>query len=241
MYIFIGYVHELYMAFAAGRRNISPWTKEVLNYRKALWYGYGLVLEKKLITTNDLTRIHGIILENDAGIRTQSGTQLKDALNGRVVYTPPQGEGLIRDLMEIPILYLSSYIINRKSDYYRLLREVRENNNWTDWILYILDGVEKTATQTSWLIRKIRALMDETGDRVKAELPSIYSRDLIETIFEQPYCRVAAIVNKGLYERRTAMKYLRELERNGIFRSVPAGKQVLFPNTGLYELLRRDH
>lgn len=89
-------------------------------------------------------------------------------------------------------------------------------------IYYILKGIEETIV------------------KVKNELPSVYSKDLVETIFEQPYCRVASIVDKGLYERRTAMKYLRELERIGVLKAVPRGNQVLFVNLRLYELLKQD-
>ena len=92
-----------------------------------------------------------------------------------------------------------------------MLSEVRENENWEEWILYILRGIEITAKNNAVLIKGIKVLLEETIDRVKKELPSLYSKELVETLFEQPYCRVASLVNKGLFERRTAMKNLREL------------------------------
>ena len=136
-------------------------------------------------------------------------------------------------------MYLSSYIIKEKKEYYRLLTEIRNNDNWEEWIYYILHGIEETAYQTTILIKKIKELLEVTIQRVETELPSVYSKDFVETIFEQPYCRVASIVNKGLYERRTAMKYLRELEKIGILNAIPKGNQILFLNIGLYDLLKQ--
>lgn len=284
---------ELYIAFATQQKNITSQIKEVLNYREALWFGYNLIKKREILTTNDITSIQRIIIENNAGIRTQPGTQLKNTATGKVIYTPPEGEDIIRKLLrnledyinmddngidpliklavihyqfesihpyydgngrtgriisilylvmkgllDIPILYLSSYIIKEKKDYYRLLSEIRDKDNWEEWIYYILHGVEETAYQTTILIRKIKELLEDTIEKVKTDLPSIYSKDLVETIFEQPYCRVASIVDKGLYERRTAMKYLRELERIDVLKAVPRGKQILFLNIRLYDLLK---
>ena len=112
------------------------------------------------------------------------------------------------------------------------------HHHWEDWIYFILHGIEETAIQTTSLIKKIKELLEVTIEKIKTELPSVYSKDLVETIFEQPYCRVASIVYKGLYERRTAMKYLRELEKIGILKAVPKGNQILFLNIGLYDLLK---
>ena len=146
---------------------------------------------------------------------------------------------VMKGLLDIPILYLSSYIIKRKSDYYKLLSKVRcDDSYWEKWILFLLDGVEQTATQTSLLIKEIKKLLDETIEKIKSERPSIYSKELVETLFEQPYCKVSFLVDKGLYERRTAMKKLNQLEEIGILRSIKRGKQKLFLNTRLFELLK---
>jgi Fic family protein len=286
---------DLYIAFATQRANIDPQIKEVLNYREALWLGFNNIRKRGILTTNDITSIQVRITDNDAGIRQQPGTQLKNASTGRVVFTPPEGEDLIRSLMknledyinnddddidpliklgiihyqfesihpyydgngrtgriinilylimkgllDFPILYLSSFIIKEKKEYYRLLQDVRNKNKWEEWILYILEGIEKTAKQTTVTIKKIKDLLDTTIEQVKTDLPSVYSKEFIETIFEQPYCKVSSLVSKGLYERRTAMKYLRELERIGILKAIPKGNQVLFLNINLYNLLKQD-
>lgn len=286
---------DLYVAFATQKKKIDPQIKEVLNYREALWYGFNIIRNRGILTTNDITSIQKRITDNDAGIRKQPGTQLRNALTGEVIFTPPVGESLIRSLMKnledyinidddeidslikmgiihyqfesihpfydgngrtgriinilylvlkgllnIPILYLSSFIIKEKKEYYQLLKDVREKNKWEDWIIYILIGIEKTAKQTTITIKRIKDLLENVIDRVKTDLPSLYSKELIETIFEQPYCKVSSLVDKGLYERRTAMKYLRELERIGILKSIPKGNQVLFLNVNLYDLLKQD-
>jgi len=286
---------ELYIAFTAQQKNTDVHTKEVLNYREALWYGYNQIKERGILTVNDITGIQERIVKNYAGIRKQPGTQLKNTVTGKVIYSPPEGEQLIRNLLynleqyinmdgdgidplikmavihyqfesihpfydgngrtgriinilylvmkgllEIPILYLSSYIIRNKKDYYRLLSGIRYNNNWEEWVWYILYGIEETAQQTIILIKKINELLEETIEKVKVDLPTVYSKDLVETIFEQPYCKVAFLVNKNMYERRTAMKYLRKLKGIGVLKEVKRGNQVLFLNIKLYHLLQRE-
>lgn len=148
---------------------------------------------------------------------------------------------VMKELLDIPILYLSSYIIRRKQDYYKLLSGVRSSDKgWEKWILFLLDGVEQTAKQTSILIKGIKNMLDLSIEKVKTELPAIYSKELVETLFEQPYCKVSFLVDKGLYERRTAMKNLNQLEQIGILRSIKRGRQKLFLNTGLYDLLKEE-
>jgi Fic family protein len=148
---------------------------------------------------------------------------------------------VMKGLMDIPILYLSSYIIKEKTDYYKLLSAVRlDDTGWEKWVLYLLEGVEQTAKQTSKLIKEIKQELDKTVEKVKSEFPTIYTKELVETIFEQPYCKVSFLVEKGLYERKTAMKRLTQLEEIGVLKSIKRGKQKLFLNTGLFELLKEE-
>ena len=91
---------ELFIALATQNVNINSHTKEVLNYREALWYGFNLIKERGILTTNDITNIQTRIIENDAGIRKQPGTQLKNTLTGQVIYSPPEGEDRLRSLMK---------------------------------------------------------------------------------------------------------------------------------------------
>lgn len=140
-------------------------------------------------------------------------------------------------LLEIPVLYLSRYIIERKADYYRLLRSVTESGVWEDWLLYVLHGVEETARWTMNRIRAIRDLFDATVERCRVELPRIYSKELVELIFRQPYCKIAFVVDAGIAKRQTASGYLQELERLGILTSERHGRELIYKHPALVDLL----
>ncbi len=141
-------------------------------------------------------------------------------------------------LLEIPVLYLSRFIIQNKPDYYRLLREVTENGNWEPWVMYMLRGVEETALWTSNRIGEIRKLLDATVERVRGEAPKIYSRELIDLIFRQPYCKIGFVVDAKLAERKTASTYLRELENLGILVGEKVGREVIYRHPALLDVLK---
>lgn len=141
-------------------------------------------------------------------------------------------------LLEIPVLYLSRFIIQNKPDYYRLLREVTENGNWEPWLLYILRGVEETSMWTFNRIREIRVLLDATVEKVRTEAPKVYSRELIDLIFRQPYCKIGFVVDAKLGERKTASIYLRELERLGILVGEKIGREVIYRHPALLDVLQ---
>jgi Fic family protein len=217
-----------------------------------------------------------------------------NAATGEVVFTPPEGEALIREklknleeyihaedrvdpliklalihyqfeaihpftdgngrtgrivnilylvakgLLDLPVLYLSKHIIERKADYYSLLRSVTEDGQWEPWILYILDAVEQTALHTRDKIIAIRNLMDETLQYAKEKLPPrVYSKDLIEIVFRQPYTKGQFLVDAGMAERKTAANYLREIEKAGILKAQKLGKEKLYLNVKLFELLSK--
>jgi hypothetical protein len=117
------------------------------------------------------------------------------------------------------------------------LRNVTENGAWESWIVYMLDAVEQMSIVTRDNIVMIRALMDETIGRVKTELPKIYSKELVEILFRQPYTKSHFLVEAGISERKTASTYLHELERIGILKSEKIGTEILYLNTRLYDLL----
>ncbi|MEX2601753.1 MAG: Fic family protein [Balneolaceae bacterium] len=146
---------------------------------------------------------------------------------------------LIRQqLLHQPVLYLSDYIINRKPDYYRLLREVTEKEAWEPWIIFMLEAVQLTAEQTMQRIEAIRKLLDEILEEARESLPGrVYSKELIELLFEQPYCKVKFLVDRGLAKRQTAADYLKELESAGFLKSKQVGRENLYLNTRLYDLL----
>ncbi len=284
----------LFKAFAAKSRQIDAATKEVLHYREALWQGYQVLQQRKLLTTNGFINMVQTIKGNQAGIRNTPGTKIANPATGEVIYTPPEGERLIRDklknleayihsddnqetlvklavihyqfeaihpfadgngrtgriihilylvqqaLLEMPILYLSKYIIENKADYYRLLRGVTERQDWEPWLLFMLDTVERTADFTRQRILEIRSLLDETLEKAKAELPPrVYSKELIELLFHQPYCKVQFVVKAGIVQRKAAAEYLQEFENIGILKSQIIGKERLYLNTELFDLLSK--
>lgn len=284
---------ELYRADISNSK-ISHQAKEVQNYREALYRGFSLVQEHKLLLKKHIVEIQEVLEKNNAGIRTQAGTTLKNEKTGEVIYMPPQNHQEIQDLMtnleeyinnpeiddndtlvkmaiihyqfesihpfydgngrtgriinilylmlngllELPILYLSSYIIRNKSDYYILLREVRTKNSWEEWILYMLDGIEQTSKESTKLIANINVTMAEVKLSLKNQLPKIYSKDLLELIFKHPYTKINFLVDELGVTRKTATSYLRAIEDIGILKSTKVGRDVYFINTQLFSLLK---
>jgi len=273
--------------------SVSNDAKEVQNYQNALLKGFELVKENKLLLKKHIVEIQGILENNDAGVRRQSGTNLKNVQTGEIIYTPPQdyeviqallndlekyinepndidplinmamihyqfesihpfydGNGrtgriinilylVLNELLDIPILYLSRYIIKNKADYYRLLQEVRTDEKWEEWILYMLDGVEQTATETIKLIYQIDALMFKTKNEIRDKLPKIYSKDLIEILFIHPYMKIEFLADRLGVTRKTASKYLKELEQIGVLDTIQIKNSKFFINIELFTLLKR--
>ena len=143
-------------------------------------------------------------------------------------------------LLTLPILYLSRYIIQNKSDYYRLLIEVTTKQAWQDWILFIISGIEETARWTVEKIAAIRNLQSDTVDHMKSSLPKVYSHELANLIFELPYCRISNLSDRGIAARQTASTYLKELVRIGILIEYPWGREKLFAHPRLIEVLTTD-
>jgi Fic family protein len=145
-------------------------------------------------------------------------------------------QGLLRQ----PILYLSGGIIRTKAEYYRRLREVTTAERWEAWTLYILQTVEETAR---WTVAKVRAMPDllqTTVALVREKEPKIYSRELIDVVFEQPYCRISNLVDAGIAKRQTASEYLIRLADIGVLTSIQAGREKLFINRALLNVLASE-
>ncbi len=283
---------ELYKA-SIDNNYTSKETKEVQNYKEALLKGYALVQENKLLLVKNIIEIQKTLEKNDAGIRKQSGTNLKNQKTGEIIFTPPQdyntiqnllanlenyinnpneldslvnmaivhyqfetihpfydGNGrtgriinilylLLNELLEIPILYLSGYIIKNKNEYYRLLQDVRTNNSWEEWVLYMLEAVEQTSLNTINLIDNIKILMDKNKKEIREKLPKIYSKDLLEVIFMHPYTKIEFLVEELNMHRETESKYLKQLEEIGIFEQLQYGKSKYFIHKELYMLLEK--
>ncbi|WP_048441528.1 protein adenylyltransferase Fic [Caenimonas sp. SL110] len=276
-----------------GHGNADHATKEALRYRTALNQGYHSLKERPLCTAtavNICRTLKGV----DMDIRRTPGTQLANDRTGEVVYTPPEGEARLRDmlanwerflhnqtdldplirmavghyqfeaihpfidgngrtgrvlnilyliqedLLTLPILYLSRHVIAHKADYYRLLLNVTRDQAWEPWLLFMLQAVADTSKWTTGKIAAIRALADHTTDHVRTRLPKIYTRELVDVIFEQPYCRIGNLIDKGIGQRQTASRYLHELATLGVLREMNLGKEKLFIHPKLMQLLSRD-
>lgn len=143
-------------------------------------------------------------------------------------------------LLDVPILYLSRYIIENKQDYYRLLLAVTVDGAWEDWILFMLRAVADTAAWTVAKIEAVRDLMAATAEAMKARAPKIYSRELVELMFMQPYCRIADLVEAGIAKRQSASVYLRALAEAGLLEKQKVGRENVFINRALLMTLTGD-
>ena len=253
---------KLYRSLVIDPRKVDAVTKEVINYRKALWTGFAEVQKRGFISTNIILAIQEELVSNNAGIRKLPGTVLKNDITGETIYTPPVGESTLRSylqnfedyinsdstidpliklavlhyqfeaihpfydgngrtgriinvlyltmnkLIDLPILYLSGYIIKNKDRYYHLLKNLTHTYDWEEWILFMLDAIEVTAIETTLKVNKIRDLLGKTSLEVKNKLPRIYSKELIELIFHQVYCNINFLVKNKIALRKTASKYL---------------------------------
>jgi Fic family protein len=284
---------DLYKSVVAEKKVENPATKEVLSYKEALWYGLERLKSSPFITTNLCIEIAQCIKQNTSGIRVTPGTTLANNL-GEVIYTPPTGEGIIREklanlekfinqddsldplikmalmhyqfeaihpfadgngrtgrillllylkmekLLDIPAIYLSEYIIRNKTEYYIKLRNVTEKEDWESYILYMLDMVETTARKGLVSLERVISLMERMADEIKTELPKVYSKDLIEIIFNLPYTKRQFLIEAGLGTPKTVGNYLISLEEKGYLKSVRLGKEKLYLNHKLMELLEND-
>ncbi|HEZ0939519.1 TPA: protein adenylyltransferase Fic [Neisseria meningitidis] len=145
-----------------------------------------------------------------------------------------------KGLLDLPILYLSRYIIENRADYYRLLLGVTERQEWESWIIYILDGVADTADWTVAKIDAIRRLFEQTRQHIRTHAQGIYTHELVNLLFEQPYTRIANLEAAGIAKRQTASKYLKELSDIGVLQEIAIGRDKLFIHPRLMELLRGE-
>lgn len=269
----------------------DPATKEALRYRTALYDGY-THLEDYPLCTNTAVAICTKLRAIQTDIRKTPGTVLRDQ-NNNVVYTPPVGEDVIRnllanwerfihgdddldplvkmaiahyqfecihpfpdgngrtgrilnilyliqsELLSLPILYLSRFILERRDDYYTFLRRVTEEGDWESWILFMLKAVESTSRWTTDKIAVVRALMAETTVYVREKLPKIYTHELIQALFAQPYCRIDNLVERGVAKRQTASMYLKQLVEIGILEEMSVGREKLYLNIRLLQELNQ--
>ena len=144
---------------------------------------------------------------------------------------------VLNKLIDSPILYLSKYINKTKQEYYKLFNEVRENNNYEEWILYILKGIEITSKETITLIEKIQDEMKNFKEEFRTKLPKIYSKELLESLFYEVYTKIAYIEKACGVTRLTATSYLNQLEEIGLLESEKIGREKIYKNLRLIKLL----
>jgi Fic family protein len=143
-------------------------------------------------------------------------------------------------LLTLPILYLSRYITSNKAEYYQLLLDVTKTGLWENWLIYVLKGVEDTAMWTLAKIAAIQNLQNETARFIRQALPKVYSHELVNVIFAQPYCRIANLVEADVAQRQTASVYLKQLALIGVLRETQAGKEKLYLHPKLMHLVTRE-
>lgn len=143
----------------------------------------------------------------------------------------------LEKLLDIPALFLSEYIIHHKDKYYKGLRAITEKNDWSKFILYMLDMVETTAIKGLDRLESIIQLMETTGQEIKERLPKVYSKDLVEVIFKLPYTKRQNLIDIGLGTPKTVGNYLMALEQEGFLKSVRVGKEKLYLNQKLMRIL----
>lgn len=138
-------------------------------------------------------------------------------------------------LLKMPILYLSKYIIENKVDYYEKLKAVTEIQAWEDWVLYMLDAIEQTAVFTQQKIEEIFMVINEIKNKMREA--RLYSKNLLDVLFHQPYCKARFLVAAGIAKEQTARKYLEKLEKIGVLNKVKIGRENLFINHEFWKVL----
>ena len=143
---------------------------------------------------------------------------------------------ILEELQSLPILYLSSYIIKHKAAYYNYLQQVRDENLWEEWLLFIINGVEETAKETTLLIVEIKDMMEAFKNLMKANY-RFYTKDLLNNLFKHPYTKIEFVVNDLGVSRLTAANYLNKLADDGVLRKEKIGTANYYINIKLFELL----
>lgn len=145
---------------------------------------------------------------------------------------------ITQNLLNLPILYLSNYIIKNKDQYYELLQTVRNKNHWEEWLLYMIDSVEKTSLDTIKIIGQIKELMQNSKNELRDNY-KFYSQDLLNNLYKHPYTKIEYVVRDLQVSRITAANYLNKLSDDGILKKEKIGKSNYYINEKLFDLLRK--
>lgn len=275
-------------------------TKETLRYRMALFEGLAMLKTRPLSTT-----LAEVVCSHTKGVamtvRKVPGTALVNDRTGRTIYTPPEGEALLRDklanwerfchaetedasmageldplvrmavlhyqfeaihpftdgngrtgrilnllfliergLMTHPVLFLSRYILQHRPAYYEGLLAVTREGAWERWLLYMLDAVRETSIWTHQKIEAMQQQMVFATEHLREHAPQLYTHELVQLIFQRPYCRIADVVEATGVRRQAASRYLKELCSIGVLREVEFGREKLFVHPTLITLLSSE-
>ena len=145
-----------------------------------------------------------------------------------------------KGLLDLPVLYLSAYIIKHKEDYYKLLAQVSKNGAWNEWIAYILKAIEQTSIATIKRIKEIDFAMKKTTQILQSKAKKVYSKDLIELLFSYPYTKIDFLETRLQIHRDTASAYLKTCENIGLLQSIKIGRNKYFININLFDILRKE-
>jgi len=283
---------DLYQAFADSFESTNFEAKEVLRYFEALVAGVARVNKQPIFSCSLFCEIVSTLKQYDMKVRKMPGPKIIDT-GGATVYTPPEGEELMRTklkeledfigsdsvldplvrmamvhyqfeairpftdgngrtgrvlnilfliqqgLLNVPVLYLSRYLLQHKAKYYSTLRGVTESAAWEPWILFLLDGVEETAVSSRQRIIEIKTVMEKTRFLLKQKLPKVATRDFVELLFYHPYAKIKFIEEHLRVSRQTAATYLRRLEEIGLLVGIKKGREMYYINKPLLELLAK--
>lgn len=284
---------DLYKADLFEESMVQPAAKEVRDYAGALKNAFAEIRQSKIIRLDDILRVQQHLEKNRAGLRKLPGTELKNALTGEVIYTPPQhpddvarlmdnlieyinddeicdadplvkmavihhqfesihpfydGNGrtgrilnilylVTKDLLNLPVLYLSRFIVRNKAEYYAQLQQVRGTGDWEGWLMYILEGVVETSQNTISLITSMKVLMQTTKHRMRDILGKSYRQELLNNLFNHPYTKIEFVENDLKVSRITATKYLEQLVAGEVLVKQKVGRYNYYINAPLYSLL----
>ncbi len=281
---------DIYRTIVSEKKAIYSSSKEVLNYKEALWHGVSQLEKRPFITTNLCISIMRHIKQNKSTIRQTPGTAITTGM-GEVLYSPPEGEEVIKNklaslekfineddsydplikmalmhyqfeaihpfydgngrtgrillllylkqsaLLHIPALFCSGYIIENKFQYYQRLRAVTEKEEWENWVLFMLDMVEQSALRGLKNIERILSLKDRIEQIVKNQLPLAYSHELIEILFRLPYTKRKHLIEADLGTPKTVGNYLYKLTQIGVLTSEKVGRERIYLNHQLMDIL----
>ncbi|HQV71405.1 MAG: Fic family protein [Xanthomonadales bacterium] len=284
---------ELFRFMQIQEKATDPSTKEALRYQSALRHGFASLKERPLCI-NTAIEICSRLKDADMQIRRVPGVALANAVTREIIYTPPEGEAILREklanwerfihdaehidplvrmavahyqfeaihpfsdgtgrtgrvvnllilvqtgLLDLPILYLSRYILRHRAEYYAGLLAVTRDQAWENWIVWMLTGVTETANWTRDKILAIQGLQAAAIDFVKEHARKIYSRELVDMLFVQPYCRIGNLVEGGIAKRQTASVYLKQLADLGMLVAVEMGREKVFVHKSFLRLLQSD-